>query len=218
MNCIFSWAVTCFNTLEDWYCAEAVMKAVRVVAVAREDDEQQKMREHCDRLKQKGVDVRLIPLTPYVVCSTEIRAGKRHDALPDKVASYIRQNGLYGCVEKLDIDLDAITQKLRGMLSRDRFNHTLNVASEAIRLAKCWGADGFSCLCVRVAARHLQEMARDDLLKILKGSAIMSDKTFAATPGVWHGWAGALFIPKDLGIYHAGILNAVRYHSTGAQR
>jgi nicotinate-nucleotide adenylyltransferase len=61
-----------------------------------------------------------------------------------------------------------------------------------------------------------KEMPRDDLLKILKGSAIMSDKTIAATPGVWHGWAGALFIPKDLGIYHAGILNAVRYHSTGS--
>ena len=202
-------------TLEEWFCADVVMKTTKIVAVAREDDEQQKMYTHCDRLIQKGVDARVIELSPYVVCSTEIRAGKRRDALPETVSAYIRQNGLYGVVEKLDVDLDALTQKLRGVLSRERFNHTLNVASEAIRLAKRYGADGFHAYVAGLLHDICKEMPRDDLLKILEGSAIMADKTFAATPGVWHGWAAAEYIQLEFGIVHAGILNAVRCHSTG---
>jgi nicotinate-nucleotide adenylyltransferase len=43
----------------------------------------------------------------------------------------------------------------------------------------------------------------------------MADKTFAVTPGVWHGWAAAEYIQLEFGIFHAGILNAIRCHSTG---
>jgi nicotinate-nucleotide adenylyltransferase len=204
-----------FFTVESWFCADVVFRLARIAAAARCCDDIEKMRIHLDRLVQKGVRADIVEIEPYVVSSGEIRSGEKTESLPARVSSYIAQNALYGCEESLDPDLGVLTDRLSALMSPKRLEHSLQVASQAVRLARRWGADGRHAYMAGLLHDICKEMGQSDLLNMLDGSDIISDKIFAGLPDVWHAHAAALFIQKELCIYHADIVNAVRYHSTG---
>ncbi|MEG1774127.1 MAG: nicotinate (nicotinamide) nucleotide adenylyltransferase, partial [Oscillospiraceae bacterium] len=204
-----------FYSLERWFCADEVLRLATVVAVAREEGEQNALIEHRDHLNALGARARVVELEPIVTSSTEIRKGEKEDTIPPIVELYLEQNALYGRPLKIDLDLDELTQRLRGMLSRDRFTHTLNVANEALRLAQQYGADPMLAYLAGLLHDICKEFPQDKMLKILEGSAIITDKTFLASPRIWHGHAAAIYIERECSILNAQIIEAVRFHSTG---
>lgn len=204
-----------FYTVEQWRCADEVLRLAAIVAVAREIGERARLQAHCARLAARGACAQVLCAEPTVASSSEIRAHPGADALPDAVENYILQNGLYGREMKIPVDLDELTVRVRGMLSRERFVHTLNVASEGIRLARKWGADAHLAYLAGLLHDICKEMPNEDKLKLLAGSAILTDKTFVASEKVWHAFAAAIYIECELSIQNTQIIEAVRYHSTG---
>jgi nicotinate-nucleotide adenylyltransferase len=203
-----------FYTILEWHCADEVLRLAKIVAVARQTGEKKRLEEHCARLEALGVSAQVLYARPTVASSTEIREGEG-DALPDAVEDYILQNGLYGRGMKIPVDLDVLTARLRATLSRERFVHTLNVASEAIRLSRRWGADAHLAYLSGLLHDICKELPQQDMLNLLADSAILTDKTFLASPKIWHGFAASIYIARELSIRNTQIIEAVRYHSTG---
>ena len=83
---------------------------------------------------------------------------------------------------------------IRERMGDYRFSHSVNVAKEAKKLAKHYGAD-----------ENKAEIA-----------GILHDITKEIhAPKLWHGMSGSIVVRDELGIDDEDILNAIRYHTTG---
>ena len=168
------------------------------------------------RLIAAGARADVVAADPLVVSSSDLRMQEHPSQnLPPLVERYIVQNGLYGRTQKLLADLDQLTAWLRGILSRDRFTHSLNVASEALRLAQTWDENGDVAYLAGLLHDCCKERSREEMLNLLAGSDIIKDPVFLKSFPVWHGFAAAIYIQRELSVLNAQIIDAVRYHTTG---
>ena len=104
---------------------------------------------------------------------------------------------------------------IRPMLSEKRYNHSVCVAREAVRLAKRYGADGKKAEIAGILHDIMKETPPEKQLKYMQKFGIMLTDTQRRTPKVWHQICGAGYIEHVLGITDEDILSAVRYHTTG---
>ena len=81
---------------------------------------------------------------------------------------------------------------IKPMLTQKRFEHSLNVSEEAVKLAKKYGAD-----------------TENADFGIIMSDVELSAKKF------WHAISGAVYIKHVLHIEDEDVYNAVRYHTTG---
>ncbi len=205
-----------FYTVEEWRCAAEIMRLAKIVAIPREADEHQKLLAQREKLLAAGARAEVVAVNPLIVSSSDLRThGQASENLPPLVERYIVQNGLYGRTQKLLVDLDQLTAWLRGILSRDRFTHSLNVASEALRLAQTWGENGDVAYLAGLIHDCCKERGREEMLNLLAGSDIIKDPVFLKSFPVWHGFAAAIYIQCELSVLNAQIIDAVRYHTTG---
>ncbi len=205
-----------FYTVEEWRCPAEIMRLAEIAAIPREADEQEKLVAHRDRLNALGARAQVVAVDPLIVSSSALR--EQTDAsenLPPLVERYIIQNGLYGRTQRLLVDLDELTAWLRGVLSRERFTHSLNVASEALRLAQAWGENGDTAYLAGLLHDCCKERTRAEMLNLLEDSDIIKDPVFMQSFPVWHGFAAAIYIQRELSVLNAQIIDAVRYHTTG---
>lgn len=205
-----------FYTVDQWRCASEIMRLVKIVAIPREVGENEKLLAQRDRLNAAGAQTQVVEVDPLIVSSSDLRAQEcASENLPPLVERYIVQNGLYGRTQKLLVDLDQLTAWLRGVLSRERFTHSLNVASEALRLAQTWGENGDMAYLAGLLHDCCKECSREEMLNLLAGSDIIKDPVFLQSLPVWHGFAAAIYIQRELSVLNAQIIDAVRYHTTG---
>lgn len=103
---------------------------------------------------------------------------------------------------------------IKSRLLEKRFIHSLNVAKEAVRLAKRYGENEKKA---ELAGLLHDVMKNTDPKEQL---AYMLDKKLALTElelsseKLWHAMSGACFIKYDLKIDDCDITNSVRYHTT----
>ena len=205
-----------FLTIDKWKSAEEIMSLSTAVGAPRIKEDLPKLLEKEKEMQRKGLKCRVIPLIPVETSSTAIRNGCE-EGLDKRVLSYIEQNALYNCPLKFNVDLDKIKEKVKGMLSPFRFQHSLNVADEAITLGRINNCDLTLCYIAGLLHDSLKEISKEDMLKILKDTDIISDKAFLLSPKIWHGYAAAMRLGKEFGIYSKDIKEAVAYHSTAKE-
>ena len=92
---------------------------------------------------------------------------------------------------------------IKPLLSEKRYRHSVNVAAEALRLAKKYGVDPKKA-----------EIA-DKQLKSMEQFGIILTDVEKAGKKLWHAILGAAYIEKVLKLEDPEILTAVRYHTTG---
>ena len=88
---------------------------------------------------------------------------------------------------------------IRERMGDYRFSHSVNVAKEAKKLAKHYGADE----------------KKEQQLQIIIDSGIILDNVQLHAPKLWHEMSGSIVVRDELGIDDEDILNAIRYHTTG---
>lgn len=104
---------------------------------------------------------------------------------------------------------------LRPLMSERRYNHCVNVANEAVRLAKKYGADPEKAEIAGILHDITKEFDFDKQLQIIdSGDIILTDVQKQANK-LWHAISGSVYIQKELGITDEDIINAIRYHTTG---
>lgn len=103
------------------------------------------------------------------------------------------------------------------MLTPKRFAHSLNVADQAVFLAKRYGEDEEKAYIAGVLHDICKNMPHEEQLQWMEKSAIILDNNLLSQPPVWHGFAGAVYLQQVLKIEDEDILNAVRYHTVARE-
>ena len=96
-----------------------------------------------------------------------------------------------------------------------RFRHSKNVAKEAVRLAKKYGADVEKAEIAGILHDATKESSDEEQLELIERAGIELTPLERSTRKLWHAISGAASVQVELGITDPDIINAIRYHTTG---
>lgn len=99
-------------------------------------------------------------------------------------------------------------------LSERRRVHSLNVADEAVRYAKKYGADVEKARIAGLLHDVTKETEGEIQLKFIEKGGIILTELERRSPKLWHAISGACYVRDVIGIYDEEIFNAIRYHTT----
>lgn len=109
------------------------------------------------------------------------------------------------------IEFKEILQK---RLTQKRYNHSLCVADEAVRLAQKYGGDTEKAYLAGMLHDITKNATAEEHLHIFTKFGIMLNDIEKNAEKLWHAISGAAFIKHELGIVDDEIITAVRYHTT----
>lgn len=104
---------------------------------------------------------------------------------------------------------------IKPLLSEKRYQHSVNVAKEAVRLAKRYGADPEKAEVAGILHDIMKDTPPDEQLKMMMRFDIILTDVEHNAQKLWHAMCGAAYIEQELHIHDREILDAVRYHTTG---
>lgn len=111
-------------------------------------------------------------------------------------------------------DNDEYIKIIRSRLRDARYEHSLNVADEAVRLAEKYGADPQKAYVAGILHDAMKEEKAEIQLEAILKSGVNISVSEIENIKLWHAIAGSVFIQNELGVKDADIINAVRYHTT----
>lgn len=111
--------------------------------------------------------------------------------------------------------IDDYKDIIRPLMSERRYNHCVNVSTEAVRLAEKYGADPQKAAVAGILHDITKEFDFEKQLQIIESGDIILTDVENKTNKLWHAISGSVFIRQHLGITDEDILNSVRYHTTG---
>ncbi len=126
-----------------------------------------------------------------------------------------KNNKIKGYDIKKIID-EKIIKKLKKIIDRKRYIHSLNVAKSAISLAHKFKINIKKAALAGLlhdCAKKLSNISSKKYLKILK-----ADNIIIQNPQIWHAYTGCLYAKKVFRIKDNEILNAIKYHTVGCKR
>lgn len=104
---------------------------------------------------------------------------------------------------------------LRERLDDYRFEHSIAVANQSVKLAIRFGANSEKAYVAGLLHDICKNLKKEEQLQFFSCSAIMLTDTEKLSPKVWHAISGAQYLKEKLKINDEDIINAVRYHTTG---
>lgn len=108
-----------------------------------------------------------------------------------------------------------IKEKLKAELKHSRYEHTIGVAYTAMALAMRYELPIHDAEIAGLLHDCAKCMPNEKLYKICINHNIVLTETEIKNPSLLHSKAGAVVAKRDYGIDDEGILNAIRYHTTG---
>lgn len=112
--------------------------------------------------------------------------------------------------------IQGLSDFLKPRLSKKRFIHSVNVANEALRLAKKYGVDEDSAFIAGYLHDCAKELSQEEQKELMSRSDSPVDKVEETATPLFHAVAGAVMVKEQLGITDSGILTAIRYHTVAA--
>ena len=104
---------------------------------------------------------------------------------------------------------------IRELMGDYRYEHSVNVADEAVALAELYGGDAEKAYTAGILHDVTKELPNDKQLQIINDGGIILDDVQKQAPKLWHAISGSVYIQTELGITDSDIINAIRYHTTG---
>lgn len=106
-----------------------------------------------------------------------------------------------------------IEKYVRSHLSDKRWNHTVNVVSEAEKLCQMYGGDMEKCVTAAIFHDVVKELLNEELNALVRKFGF--DEKYIDSPNLSHGKIAAALLKHEWGIDDEDIINAVSYHTTG---
>jgi predicted HD superfamily hydrolase involved in NAD metabolism len=110
---------------------------------------------------------------------------------------------------------DEIKNEIKLTLSQKRFEHSLNVELEAIKLAKVYGSDIEKARVAAIAHDVAKDHSDEELLRMAQSYSLKIDEIQYNFPQLLHGPVAAFICSTQYGIRDQDVLNAIKYHTTG---
>lgn len=127
------------------------------------------------------------------------------------------QNIIYLGVTSLSeqsYNLQSFRELLKQRLSEKRFNHSLNVSKEAVKLAEAYGADTAKAEFAGLVHDIEKETPMAGQLQTLEKYSIILNDVERHTAKLLHAISGAAVLEFEHNISDPDIIHAVRYHTT----
>ncbi|MDE6149187.1 MAG: bis(5'-nucleosyl)-tetraphosphatase (symmetrical) YqeK [Ruminococcus sp.] len=106
---------------------------------------------------------------------------------------------------------------LKDNLSKKRYNHSVNVANAAVKLAERYETDKDKAYVAGLVHDTAKELAIDEQLDlVMKSQLNVSEVEKKSTP-LFHAIAGAELIQSLFDIHDTDVINAVRYHTVACK-
>lgn len=113
------------------------------------------------------------------------------------------------------MNIDKYKDIIRPLMGDKRYNHSVNVSKEAVRLAKKYGADVEKAAIAGILHDVTKEFDEQKQLQIFDSGDIILTDVEKSTSKLWHAISGSVYVQTELGITDCDIINAIRYHTTG---
>lgn len=104
---------------------------------------------------------------------------------------------------------------VKNAMSKKRYEHSLNVSKEAVKLAKLYKADVKKCAVAGILHDITKEMPMYEQLQIINNSDIILTPLQKETSKLWHAISGSIYVKDKLAIKDKDIINAIKYHTSG---
>lgn len=106
---------------------------------------------------------------------------------------------------------------LQDMLSEKRYQHSLNVADTAAKLAIVHNADAEKAYLAGLMHDYAKDINPEELLEIAEAHDLIQDEVEILAPYLLHGPVGAYLLKEQEIITDDEILRAIALHTTGAK-
>ena len=204
-----------YLSLEEWKNCAELLKQVTPVVFSRSEGEKQKITDYSTALKKLfNVNTEIIDNRVIDISSSELR-----ELLPQrKGAEYLAKN-VYSCIIRCrTYDAKPCWDFLReiaySMLDEKRIPHVIGCESEAVRLAKHWGADEDEAREAAILHDITKKLSADEHYKILSSHNILVEKPSRAEEKLLHAKTAAVLALAEFGSSNA-VYNAILWHTTG---
>ena len=166
--------------------------------------------EAIERARAAGARVTLLPdfHTPYSASMIRTQTAQYQDApgLKQSVLCYMAEHGLYQA---------DFLPKLRGMMNPHRFQHTMGVRKEAIRLAAIHGLPIQRAALAGLLHDCAKGMSLKEMQKIAREQRLTESEDVLSSSALLHAPVGAYLAQKEFGSRDEDVLNAIRSHTVG---
>ncbi len=201
-----------FDKLFSWHEPLEIIKRCKIVVYPRDGYPKKKDVDEFNLKYNK--DVYLLNVEEEKMSSTDIRnlIENGEDAteyLDKNVYDYIKRNGIY---KRHNNDY---SEHLKTMLTKKRFEHSINVAKMAVKLAEHYGIDIKKAELAGLLHDCAKDMEKDELIRICIDLEAEVDEFELAHCPLLHAKAGAELIKTEFGVWDEEIASAIRWHTIG---
>lgn len=207
-----------FLSLQSWHEPEVLLSLAGAAAFARTEESRGGMLEAQAETLRKTYHAKVcIVELPAIrdVSSTEIREGKRWDALYPPVLGYILMNRLYGTCRDLrqleDAELRACSLS---MVKAKRIRHIMGTETESVKLARHWGADVVQARRAAILHDCTKYWSLEEHLRCCDRYGLELDELERQSEKLLHAKSGACVARYVFGEPEE-VFRAICYHTTG---
>ena len=209
-----------FLSFDTWKNTDIILRNAALGVLCRGDKgEQEAIAEKAAQLTAEGARVELVNNPVLAISSTQLRRLIAFDCadpfLPEPVADYIRQHGLYDSgVNWKRLPMEQLEPIVVRLLNPNRVRHVLGCRDTAVELAKRWGADETDA--ARAGMLHDITKALDGPLQltVCQEYGKILDAFSRKYPKTLHALTGSLVAERIFG-ENPRVVEAIRNHTTG---
>lgn len=197
------------TNVSNWKRPDLILKYAKIAFVTRpgyeyDTDAFEKFNGRAIFLEFSGIDISSTKIRKRIKSNKDING-----LLPESVQEYIINNYLY--------KYDNLKAQLKTYINPRRYEHSLNVADVAVKLAERYSVDSEKAY----IAGLLHDCAKDvdytrQLNLIKEYSEFEPMLNELSYPKVLHALTGTIIAKRDFNILDKEILSAIRYHTLGS--
>lgn len=207
-----------FLSLECWYQAEALIRAITPVVFARADGQGQAIADFAQHLRERyGVETIQIDHEIVEISSTALREmlGARggREWLAEPVYAEVIANRYYGAKP----NFQWLRERAYAMLAPKRIPHVQGTEDEAVRLAERWGVEEAAAREAAILHDITKAWDIQTQLQFCEKYDILMDNATKETAKLLHAKTGAAFARVEFGVMQE-VYDAICYHTTGRQK
>ncbi|MBJ8326431.1 bis(5'-nucleosyl)-tetraphosphatase (symmetrical) YqeK [Streptococcus pacificus] len=117
----------------------------------------------------------------------------------------------------LNMSRDQLIKKLEQVVTKERLMHMIGVEETCIHLALLNDYDTEKAGLAGLLHDYAKNLSDAEFLRLIKDYQL--DETLKQwNNNIWHGFVGIYKIQEDLGLTDKGILQAIKYHTTGSSQ
>lgn len=107
-----------------------------------------------------------------------------------------------------------IKEEIKNKLSTYRYQHSINVMEEAVKLARYYGVDEDKCKICALTHDMAKEFSEEENKRFIEKYELSEDILLKENKNLLHGYIAAIIVKEKYG-FTDDMVKAVKYHSTG---